>query len=102
MAARVGLVAAAVAAIAVVLVRDPYSRVGPTLVALGVAFVAMFLLFFLEMRTSRLDRRVVLGAGGALLVMAVVVPPLQSRDLWSYAMYGRMVVHYRASPYDHE
>ena len=36
-----------------------------------------------------------------LLGLAVAVPPHGSHDLWSYAMYGRMVSHYHASPYRH-
>jgi hypothetical protein len=36
-----------------------------------------------------------------LIVLAVAVPPHGSHDLWSYAMYGRMVSHYHASPYLH-
>src|SRR5207248_2688553 len=86
MLTRVGLVAVGAAAIGFVLVRDPYSPLGPSLAAMGVAFGALALLVALELRRSRLDTRVVAVAGAGLLVLAVVVPPLQSRDMWSYAM----------------
>ena len=101
MPARAALVVTAVVATAFVLVRDPYSPVAPTLLALAVAFAALGVFVALEARRPRLDRRLVLAAGAGLLALAVAVPPLQSRDLWSYAMYGRIVVHYHASPYEH-
>jgi len=36
-----------------------------------------------------------------LLAAAVVVPPIESGDVWSYAMYGRIVAVHHASPYRH-
>ena len=36
-----------------------------------------------------------------VLLLAVALPPRGSHDIWSYAMYGRMVAHYHASPYRH-
>lgn len=36
-----------------------------------------------------------------VLVLAVALPPRGSHDIWSYAMYGRMVARYHASPYRH-
>ncbi len=40
----------------------------------------------------------VLVASLLLLAVAVVEPPVQSRDLWSYAMNGRILEHYGANP----
>jgi hypothetical protein len=36
-----------------------------------------------------------------LLTIAVVEPPAESHDLWSYAMSGRILEHYGDSPYTH-
>ena len=35
------------------------------------------------------------------LVVALLVPPRDSNDLWSYVMYGRTVAFHHASPYVH-
>jgi hypothetical protein len=48
-----------------------------------------------------LDWRVVMAASAILLVVAMTGPVRGSRDLWSYAMYGRMVTVHHASPYTH-
>ena len=45
--------------------------------------------------------RTVAVLSAVLVALAVAVPPHGSHDLWSYAMYGRMVAHYHASPYRH-
>jgi hypothetical protein len=44
-------------------------------------------------------RRSVLGAGGALLGLAVALPPVASGDVWCYAMYGRIAAFHHANPY---
>jgi len=36
-----------------------------------------------------------------VLLLAVGLAPRGSHDIWSYAIYGRMVAHYHASPYRH-
>ena len=46
-----------------------------------------------------LTRRLVLGAVLVLLTVAVALPPRSSRDVWSYAMYGRAVSVHHESPY---
>ena len=86
---------------AVVLLRAPGSARGPTLALLAVAFAALAVVLVAERRRRRLGRSLVVGVTAGLLVLAVVVPPRQSGDLWSYAMYGRMVSEYQASPYRH-
>lgn len=40
-----------------------------------------------------------LAASVALTTVAVVAPPTESRDVWSYAFYGRVALEYRDSPY---
>jgi hypothetical protein len=52
---------------------------------------------------ARIDARphVVVGAIALAFVFAIAAPPRQSRDLWSYAAYGRMVTTHHVSPYQH-
>ena len=48
------------------------------------------------------DPRVVLAIGTALLVLAVAFPPQGSKDLWAYAMQGRIVAaSHHANPWVH-
>ena len=93
--------AVAALAMAVALLRGPGSPAGPEVALLVVAFAALAAMVAAELREPRLDRRLVLAVGGALLVLAVIVPPMQSNDVWSYATYGRMVSEYQVSPYRH-
>ncbi|MFN2608940.1 MAG: hypothetical protein ABR511_13800 [Acidimicrobiales bacterium] len=93
--------AVAAAATAGALLRSPRAAPGLHLVLLVVAFAALGAMVVAEHRRRRLGRRLVLAASGALLVLAVVVPPTESADVWSYAMYGRMVATYHVSPYRH-
>ncbi|MGI9023869.1 MAG: glycosyltransferase 87 family protein, partial [Acidimicrobiales bacterium] len=99
-ASRAALVVGALA-MAGVLLRGPRGATGFSLVLLVVAFVSLAALVGAERRRRCLTRGLVLGVSGVLLVLAVVVPPTESADLWSYAMYGRMVSEYRESPYRH-
>ena len=41
----------------------------------------------------------VLAAGAVLVVLCVALPPAGSRDVASYALYGRMVTEYGENPY---
>ena len=50
---------------------------------------------------AALTVRITLVASVVLTVGAVVLPPSESHDLWSYAMDGRIVSQYGASPYVH-
>ena len=93
--------AVAALAMAVALLRGPGSPAGLEVALLVVAFAALGVMVAGELRQRRLDRRLVLAVGGALLVLAVIVPPMQSNDVWSYATYGRMVSEYGVSPYRH-
>ena len=45
--------------------------------------------------------RLVMVAIGAVLVVAVMLPPRTSHDLWSYVMYGRTLAVHHVSPYVH-
>jgi hypothetical protein len=97
---RVALAVAALA-MAAVLVRGPDGGAGADLVLLVVAFVGLAAMVVAERRERHLGRGLVLGVSSALLVLAVVVPPTESGDVWSYAMYGRMVATYHDNPYRH-
>lgn len=83
-------------AIFVVLVAGPGAPAFPTIVALVIAFVALGAVLT-GVRPP--PRNVVVGLGAVLVLTAVVRPPTQSHDVWSYAAYGRMVAHYHANPY---
>lgn len=74
---------------------------GRALRPVTLAIVAFATLMALEARRPRLGRRVVLGTCALLLAAAVAAPPRHSLDVWSYAMYGRIVAHHRANPHVH-
>lgn len=64
-----------------------------------VACAAFILLLITEALWPCVDRRVVLTSSVVLLAAAVLIPPRNSEDVWSYAMYGHMVAHYHVNPY---
>ena len=72
---------------------------GTTLLVVALAAFAVVLLA--ERRAPFLNRKVVVGASGALILAAVLVPPTSSKDIWAHAMYGRIVSVHHASPYVH-
>jgi hypothetical protein len=88
-----------ISAVVVIDGADGTSAAGP--VFLIAAFAAFALLLHREMRRPALRSRDVWLATAALLALAVVIPPQSSRDLWSYAFYGRAVSQYHESPYTH-
>ena len=57
-------------------------------------------LFVGPIRDAILTKSRIVVAAGALLVVAVVIAPV-GHDIWSYAMYGRIVSVHHASPYTH-
>lgn len=75
------------------------TRQGQAFPLLLVASAAFAFLLIMEARRPVLDRRVVLWSSIVLIAVAVVIPPRESADVWSYAMYGRMVDHFHADPY---
>ena len=70
-------------------------RVLLTTVALA-AFVAVLVA---QRRERSLAMRSVVLASVLLLAVAVAVPPQGSRDVWSYASYGRLVTVHKVNPY---
>ncbi len=67
---------------------------------LAAAFVSFGGLFVRPVRDAVLTKGRVVAVSGALLLVAVAVPPV-GHDMWSYAMYGRMVSVHGVSPYTH-
>ena len=75
---------------------SPADRVAPlTLTACG----ALLLLVVMELRRPTLRAAPLAAVAGLLLLVAVIAPPRTSHDLWSYAMYGRIVAVHHADPY---
>lgn len=69
--------------------------------AVGLACAAIAAIALVPALRSALTMRMVLVASLLLMTIAVVQPPEESHDLFSYAMNGRIVEHYGASPYAH-
>jgi len=73
----------------------------------GWAGLALVLLATAAWAIASWDERIearpalVVGAIAIALLVAVAAPPRQSRDLWSYAEYGRIVSVQHVSPYTH-
>jgi alpha-1,6-mannosyltransferase len=90
---------------AAVLVRGKHGSLGPNLLLLTLAYSALGVVLAVEVRRHRacappsLAKAMVGGCTAGLLVLAVVVPPAESGDVWAYAWYGRVVAHYHATPY---
>lgn len=100
-AAAALLLAASAAGTAATLLAAPGASPDLTFPLLVLAAAPLAGLVALEHRHPTLSPRIVLGVAGALLVLAVVQPPHGSHDIWSYAMYGRIVAVHHASPYVH-
>ncbi len=98
-AVRAALLASVVGG-CVVAVRVPVTR-AVHLWAVGIALLAFLGLMALEARRPGLSARTVALASGLLLVVALAGPARESRDVWAYAMYGRIAVAHDANPYTH-
>lgn len=63
----------------------------------------LFLGVFVYLQHQRLtvSARFIFGAIMAAFVAAIAMPSRGSDDVWSYAMYGRIVSHYHMSPWTH-
>jgi alpha-1,6-mannosyltransferase len=96
----VGSLAVAVASTALLVAVGPrHSLLAVLLVAVSTAACAVLVVF--EGRRPRLGLRPVVAAVGVVFVVALIAPPRASNDIWSYAIYGRMVSVHHASPYEH-
>ena len=93
------LVSLAAVAVGGLLIADRGAPIGASIVALLVPPVAWLVLARGEEHGVRVDVRLVVALIALLMVLAVVLPPRGSKDIWSYVMYGRMVSEHGASPY---
>jgi Glycosyltransferase family 87 len=71
------------------------------LASVAVALAAYWWMVTAEARRPTLTLRAVVVAVAVVIGVAVTTVPRQSGDLWSYAMYGRIVAVHHASPYRH-
>lgn len=73
----------------------------PALVAgaLVIAVSGFALLLHVLHHGGVVPRRLVLGAGTVLTALCVALPPASSKDVASYAFYGRVVTEYGENPY---
>lgn len=74
---------------------------GPRAAMMTVAFAALAAVLVDPRRVGALSLRAVVVVSLLAGVAAIVPAPLESTDVWSYSMYGRMVAEYDASPYTH-
>jgi hypothetical protein len=91
--------AANVVGVATVVVAGPAARPVLTAAALVVAFGGFALLLYALHQGPALPLRLVLAAGVALTALCVVLPPAGSKDVASYALYGRIVSEHGENPY---
>jgi hypothetical protein len=77
---------------------DSLGAVG-ILVGVGVMSVGLVALLDADRRGNPIGIGPVALAGAVVLGTAVLVAPHDSNDLWSYAMYGRILSVHRASPW---
>jgi glycosyl transferase family 87 len=71
------------------------------LASVAVALGGYWWMVTAEARRPTLTLRAVVVAVAVVIGVAVTTVPRQSGDLWSYAMYGRIVAVHHASPYRH-
>jgi len=65
------------------------------------ALLGLAAVLLIERRAPFLSRRAVIFGAAILISVAVIAPPQGSNDVWSYAIYGRILSHYHESPYTH-
>ena len=71
------------------------------LIAVAAALGSYWWMVTAEARQPALKLRAVVFAIAFVLGVAVTMAPQRSGDVWSYAMYGRIVAVHHASPYRH-
>ena len=90
----------AVAANAAVLIAAPWITPSEKAALLVLGLVAWVLLIALGWARGTLPLKMVVGAIAVMLVCAVATPSSQSKDVFSYAMYGRIVTEHHTNPYN--
>ena len=77
----------------------PDARAGVVAASVVVSLIGFGVLLH-ALRSGRgLPVRLVLAAGAVLTALCVILPPAGSKDVASYALYGRMVTEYGENPY---
>ncbi|HET7490038.1 MAG TPA: hypothetical protein VFJ85_19095 [Acidimicrobiales bacterium] len=93
-----GTTAAGTAVLLLLPLETTHNLTFPILV---VSVVALGAFVVLERRRPRTSPRLLLAVAAGLAGLAVVGPPHGSHDVWSYAMYGRILGVHHANPYTH-
>ncbi|MEO5678992.1 MAG: glycosyltransferase 87 family protein, partial [Acidimicrobiales bacterium] len=93
-----GLVATAVG-VAAVVAAGPGARPALVAAALVVALAGFAVMLHALRRGAGLPLRLVLGVGAVLTALCVALPPAGSKDVASYALYGRIVTEHGENPY---
>ena len=80
---------------------DRLEHTGLTILALALVLVLVgaFLFLILETRRGRVRAAPLLVAAGICVALSVAGPLILSRDVYSYAAYGRMFAVHQANPY---
>ncbi len=80
---------------------DRFGRLGLTLAAIAAlaAAVAAFVVVLVEALRGRAGLGAIWVAAAASLLLAVLAPVLLSRDVYSYAAYGRTLALHHTNPY---
>jgi hypothetical protein len=92
--------ATAMAANAAVLVAAHWITPTESATLLIVGLVAWVMLIALGWARGTLPVKLVVAAISVTLVCAVATPSSQSKDVYSYAMYGRIVTEHHTNPYN--
>jgi hypothetical protein len=71
------------------------------LLLLIAAFGGLAWLAWEQRDVARVSRAAVLTLSGGLLLIAVLAPPTESHDVWSYVMIGRTAAVHHSDPYQH-
>ena len=93
-----GLVGITLGVIGVV-VAGPGARAAVVASAVVVALAGFAALLLALRQGAQLPMRLILGAGVTLTAACVALPPAGSKDVASYAFYGRIVTEYAENPY---
>lgn len=88
----------AASTLVMVVADDSLGAVG-IVVAVTLSTVGLITLLDLERKGRAVPIGAVVASAAAVLIAAVVLGPTDSHDLWSYAMYGRILSVHHASPW---
>ena len=83
----------------VMVVADDYLGAVGIVVAVTLSTVGLVVLLDLERKGRAVRISAVVASAAVVLIAAVVLGPTDSHDLWSYAMYGRILSVHHASPW---